>query len=61
MGKVYLVGAGPGDEELLSVKDRRLFETADVFVYDDHVSTEIISMIPEEKKTQIHLILVKYL
>ena len=50
MGKVYLVGAGPGDEELLSVKARRLFETADVFVYDALVSTEILSMIPEEKK-----------
>lgn len=49
-GKVYLVGAGPGDEELLSMKARRLFEKADVFLYDALVSTEILSMIPEEKQ-----------
>ncbi len=33
-GTVYLIGAGPGDEGLLTVKGRRLIEEADVIIYD---------------------------
>lgn len=49
-GKVWLAGAGPGDAGLLTVKTKRLMETADVIVYDALISAEILSLIPQEKE-----------
>ena len=40
-GKVYIIGAGPGDPELLTLKAKRIIDNADVIIYAD-------SLVPEE-------------
>ncbi len=45
-GKVYLVGSGPGDPELLTLKARRLIDSADVVVYDQLPGKMILDSIP---------------
>lgn len=42
-GKVFLVGAGPGDMELLTIKAKRYIQEADVILYDYLVTDEVIS------------------
>src|ERR1700681_1495533 len=51
-GKVYLVGAGPGDPELVTLKALRLLRTAEVVLHDDLVAPEILKLIPST--AQIH-------
>jgi len=45
---VYLVGVGPGDVELLTVKALRLMRTADLVLYDRLISPEVLSLVSEE-------------
>ncbi|SUI80933.1 uroporphyrinogen-III C-methyltransferase [Shewanella morhuae] len=47
-GKVWLVGAGPGDVELLTLKAWRILKTADVVLYDALVSEDILELIPKD-------------
>ncbi len=62
MGKVYLIGAGPGDPGLLGLKAKKILETADAVVYDRLADPRILSfakegaeMIYVGKKSAIHV------
>ncbi|NLI92670.1 MAG: uroporphyrinogen-III C-methyltransferase [Peptococcaceae bacterium] len=49
-GKVWLVGAGPSDAGLITVKGLNVLKNADVVVYDKLVGVEILNLIPETSK-----------
>jgi siroheme synthase len=46
IGKVYLVGSGPGGEGLLTLRARRAIDTADVILYDQLPGDEILASLP---------------
>ncbi|MGO9482514.1 MAG: siroheme synthase CysG [Candidatus Kryptoniota bacterium] len=47
VGKVFLVGAGPGDPELITVKGLRILRSAEVVLYDALVNEELLEEVPE--------------
>ncbi|MBI5521230.1 MAG: uroporphyrinogen-III C-methyltransferase [Desulfarculus sp.] len=49
-GKVYLVGAGPGDPELLTLKGARVLAEAEAVVYDFLANPELLDLAPEEAR-----------
>jgi siroheme synthase len=46
MGKVYLVGAGPGDVAYLTVKAYKLLQHTEVLIYDALVDAELLELVP---------------
>jgi uroporphyrin-III C-methyltransferase len=52
-GVVYLVGSGPGDPGLLTVKARRLVERADVVLHDKLPGPEVLALVPEDAREDV--------
>jgi uroporphyrin-III C-methyltransferase len=52
-GKVYLIGAGPGAADLITVRGARLLEQADVVLYDALVTPEMLALCPQAEKIAV--------
>lgn len=52
-GTVFLVGSGPGDSDLMTVKARRLIEEADVVLHDKLPGPAILDLIPEDAREDV--------
>lgn len=52
-GRVTLVGAGPGDAELLTLKALRVLQSADVILFDDLVSDDVLELARSEAKRML--------
>jgi len=50
MGKVYIVGAGPGDADLITVKGLRCIECADIILYDRLINKELLTYAKQDAK-----------
>lgn len=48
LGKVYIVGAGPGDPELITIKGKRAIEEADIIFYDRLINDELLTYAKQE-------------
>ncbi|SFD64569.1 uroporphyrinogen-III C-methyltransferase [Pseudoalteromonas denitrificans] len=50
LGKVYLIGAGPGDAELLTLKAFKILQQVNVVFYDSLITDEMLALIPKKTK-----------
>lgn len=52
-GKVYLLGAGPGAADLITVRGARILSQADVVLYDALVTDEMLALCPQAEKISV--------